>query len=536
MINILIVDDHFNNVKMLASALERDDMVCYVTTSPKQAGQMCIDHAIDIALIDVNMPELSGFELLQSLKNNPLTQGITVILITGYSTDANDVVKGLTLGAVDYLFKPLDLHVTIAKVDSITKLILQQREINNKNHQLEKYKKELLEMVSIAEKSKLAKENFLANMSHEIRTPLNAILGLIHIFEATKLDAEQSKLLEMLTYSSKLLLQLVNNILDISKIDAGKVKINKVETDLSRLVNDTCELTRPLAESKNLVLSCTVDKNIPEVVMADTLRLSQILINLINNAIKFTEYGGVNVKVAISEVRESQILLSFSVSDTGIGIPNELIGQIFNRYEGLESSMADKLGSTGLGLPIVKKLVELKGGTLNVESSVGVGTTFTFSNWYKVNRKIEVAKVSEIKLQVLKPFENTTLLLADDDEINRFVTRQILSEWNIEVDEAENGLDAYIKAKSKQYDAILMDINMPVMDGIETTRKIRNELSEYNKNIPIIAFSACIREDERVAGKTVGIDAYIQKPIAPESLYSQLQELLNRSYYNNSSM
>lgn len=530
MINILIVDDQFNNVEVLVSALKRDDIVCYGTTFPKQGWQMCIDHSIDIALIDVNMPGLSGYELLQSIKDNPLTRRVMVILITGYSMGTNDVVKGLTLGAVDYLFKPLDLHVTIAKVDSITKLILQQREINNKNHQLEQYKKELLEMVSIAEKSKLAKENFLANMSHEIRTPLNAILGLIHIFEATKLDAEQSKLLRMLTYSSKHLLQLVNDILDISKIDAGKVKINKVETDLSRLVNDICELTRPLAESKNLVLSCFVDKNIPEVVMADTLRLNQILINLINNAIKFTEYGGVNVKVTISEVRESQILLSFSISDTGIGIPNELIGQIFNRYEGLESSMADKLGSTGLGLPIVKKLVELKGGTLNVESSVGVGTTFTFTNWYKVQHNIEVAKISETKELVLKPFTDTFLLLADDDEINRFVTTQILSEWNIQVDEAENGLDAYMKAKSKQYDAILMDINMPVMDGIETTRKIRNELSEYHRHIPIIAFSALIREEDRLAGKDVGIDAFIQKPIAPESLYSQLYELLNKDH------
>ncbi|MEH3113020.1 response regulator [Pedobacter terrae] len=530
MINILVVDDHLNNVNMLTSALKRDDIVCYGTTLPKKGWQMCIDHSIDIALIDVNMPELSGFELLQAIKNNPLTRRVMVILITGYSMDTNDVVKGLTLGAVDYLFKPLDLHVTIAKVDSITKLILQQREINNKNHQLEQYKKELLEMVSIAEKSKLAKENFLANMSHEIRTPLNAILGLIHIFEATKLDAEQSKLLRMLTYSSKLLLQLVNDILDISKIDAGKVKINKVETDLSRLVNDICELTRPLAESKNLALSFTVDKNIPDVVMADTLRLNQILINLINNAIKFTEYGGVNVKVTISEVRESQILLSFSISDTGIGIPSELIGQIFNRYERLESPMADKFGSTGLGLPIVKKLVELKGGTLNVESSVGVGTTFTFTNWYKVNSETEVSKVPETKERARKSFRNISLLLADDDEINRFVTTQILSEWNIQVDEAENGLDAYVKAKSKQYDVILMDINMPVMNGIETTRKIRNELSEYNRHIPIIAFSAFIKEEDRLAGKDVGIDAYILKPIEPESLYSQLQELLNRNH------
>lgn len=530
MINILIVDDHYNNVKILATALKRDDIVCYVTTSPKQGLQMCIDHSIDIALIDVNMPELSGYELLESIKNNPLTRGVMVILITGYSMDTNDVVKGLTLGAVDYLFKPLDLHVTVAKVDSITKLILQQREINNKNHQLEQYKKELLEMVSIAEKSKLAKENFLANMSHEIRTPLNAILGLIHILETTRLDADQAKLLGMLTYSSKLLLQLVNDILDISKIDAGKVKLNKVETDLSRLVNDICELTRPLAESKNLVLSCSVDKNIPEVVMADTLRLNQILINLVNNAIKFTEYGGVNVKVTISEVRESQILLNFSVSDTGIGIPNELIGQIFNRYERLECPMADKFGSTGLGLPIVKKLVELKGGTLNVESSVGVGTTFTFTNWYKVNNKVEVAKLAESKERFLKSFSNISLLLADDDEINRFVTKQILSEWNIQVDEAENGLDAYIKAKSKQYDVILMDINMPVMNGVDTTRKIRNELSEHNRYIPIMAFSAFIRDEDRIAGDHVGIDAYIQKPIEPETLYSQLYKLLNKDH------
>ena len=526
MINILIVDDNPNNVIMLESALERDDIREYSTTSPKEALQMCTDHSIDIALIDVNMPELSGYDLLQAIKQDPLTSGIMVVLITGYSMSTPDVVKGLSLGAVDYLFKPLDLHVTIAKVDSIIKLILQRREISNKNQQLVEYQKQLLEAVSMAEQSRLAKENFFANMSHELRTPLNAILGLINIFETSKLDNEQMKILSMLSYSSKLLLGLVNDILDISKIDAGKVKITKTETDLTKLLNDICDLTRPLAESKGLVLTCSVNSDIPEVIMADTLRLNQILINLITNAIKFTSRGSIKLVVSISEIQDSQVLLSFSVSDTGIGIPNELLGQIFDRYEKLDNTIEDSFGSTGLGLSIVKKLTDLKGGKLNVESIVGEGTTFTFTNWYKIRHVNKAADEITKETSTVQPFRNIALLLADDDQINRFVISQMLSNWNIQADEAENGLDAFNKVKFKKYDIILMDIHMPVMNGIETTRMIRNESSELNKSIPIVAFSASIMEKDREEGRAVGIDAYIQKPIEPADLYAQISSLL----------
>ncbi|OWK68999.1 response regulator [Pedobacter sp. AJM] len=525
MINILIVDDSPNHIKMLESAFERDDIMKYSTSSQNEALQMLIDHSIDIALIDIDSPELSGYDLLQTIKCNPSTGGIIVIL-TGDSMSTSDIVKGLSLGAVDYLFKPLDMHVTIAKVDSIIKLIYQNREISNKNHQLMEYNKQLLEAASMAEQSRLAKENFFANMSHELRTPLNAILGLINIFETSKLNNEQMKILSMLSYSAKLLLSLVNDILDISKIDAGKVKITKTETDLAKLINNIGDLTRPLAESKGLILTCSADSDIPEVIMADTLRLNQILINLVTNAIKFTSCGRVKLSVAISEIQDSQVLLSFSVSDTGIGIPNELLGQIFDRYEKLDNTAQDSFGSTGLGLSIVKKLIELKGGKLNVESIVGRGTTFTFTNWYKIRNTYDIADGITTKAAIMKPFANISLLLADDDQINRFVISQLLSNWNIQVDEAENGLDAFNKAAFKKYDIILMDIHMPVMNGIETTRKIRNELSELNRSIPIVAFSASIIEKDRENGRAVGINAYIQKPIEPADLYAQISRIL----------
>jgi signal transduction histidine kinase len=527
-INILIVDDKIDNAMMLEASLERKGLNIFTTTSPKNVMQLCIDSDISIALIDVKMPEMDGFELLDLIKSNPLTKHIMVILITGYSMNSEDVVKGLSKGAVDYLFKPLDLYITTAKVNSLITIINHEREIKKKNSELESYQEELFKAIEQAENSRTIKENFLANMSHEIRTPLNAIVGLTSLLKDSKINADQQEIVKLMDISSKSLLGIVNEILESAKIDAGKVEIVRSKTDIIDLVKNICDVTMPMANEKGLKLICTIDKEVPQMIMADALRLNQILMNLISNAIKFTNSGDIKVNLTLKEKNDTNALLEFTVKDSGIGITKSSIEKIFTRFEQIEDKTWQKFGGTGLGLSIVKRLIELKGGTLNVDSEIGVGTTFIFDNWYKLAN--EPAKTNSLpkNLSDLPKLDNVLVLLAEDNTINQFMIVKMLKEWNIEVDVAINGLDAFEKLKRNNYNLILMDIHMPVMNGYEATRKIRKEMIDSKKNIPIISFSASVINHEKDEAKKAGGDDFIEKPFEPIVLHHKIRKLVNK--------
>ncbi|QQL49953.1 response regulator [Mucilaginibacter ginkgonis] len=523
-INVVIVDDKADNVEMLAEALEREDISIFATTSSNDALSLCRNNKIDIAFIDINMPDLSGLQLLKLLQDSPATSQIMVVLITGYSSKSEDVVHGLLSGAVDYLIKPLDLHVITAKINSLIKLVVYQREINKKNEELKHYQEELIKTVEVSNKSKLVKENFLAKMSHEIRTPLNAIMGLTYVLKNMSLNDEQKGLVNLLEYSSNSLLGIVNDILEISKIDAGHVKINRIEIEITRLIDNICESTRPMALSKGLQLICEIDENVPKLIIADGLRLNQILINLINNAIKFTEKGIVKLGVKLTEKMDNKCFLTFAISDTGVGIPKEKLGTIFSRFEQIENNVKENFGGTGLGLAIVKKLAELKGGNIAVESKLGQGSTFTFSNWYvNTNNKLN----SELnQIFQLNPLENIRILVVDDNAVNRIVTQKILSGWKISVDTADDGFMALDKLREYSYDLILMDIHMPKMNGLETTAIIRNEFPDNKKNVPIISYSSSVVESELQQAKEAGVNEFVLKPFLPEVLHKKISNLI----------
>ncbi|MCX2478943.1 response regulator [Pedobacter sp. MC2016-15] len=521
-INILIVDDRPENIIALEALLERDDVNLISTTLPNEALRMAWEMDIAIALVDVQMPEMDGFELVEILKSNPRTKDILVIFVTAISTDAKYAVRGLNTGAVDYLYKPLNPYVTSAKVDSFIQFVRTQRDIVKKNKELESYQKELIRARDLAEQGKKIKENFLANMSHEIRTPINGIIGITNLLEKTELTDEQKEMIDLLEISSNSLLGVINDILDLSKIEAGKFKINRAPTDLVVICHSVVNLLRIRAKEKNLELVTEYDEDLPKSIMADSLRLNQILMNLIGNAIKFTSNGSVTLKVEITERKANNVRLKFSIRDTGIGIPQNKIDKIFETFEQADDNTTLNFGGTGLGLSIVRNLAELKGGELTVTSEENVGSTFCFINWYEVlETSPEDAKRVPEKLAV---FEDVKILVAEDNPINKFLIVKVLKGWNIIADVVENGKEALDKLAENEYDLILMDTFMPVMNGLEATKLIREGYVEGKKDVPVITFSAAVMENDKKAAIDAGANDVLSKPFELGILHEKITE------------
>ena len=519
-INILIVDDRPENIIALEALLQRDDINIITTTNPNEALRLSWEMDIAIALVDVQMPEMDGFELVEILKSNPRTKDILIIFVTAISKETKYAVKGLNTGAVDYLYKPLDPFVTSAKVDSFIQFVRSQREVKKKNRELEAYQKELIQAKELAEQGKRIKENFLANMSHELRTPINGIIGIAHLLEKTDLSEDQKEMINLLEISSNSLLGVINDILDLSKIEAGKFRITRAETDLPGLCNAVVNLLSIRAKEKKLELITELDPDLPKHIMADSLRLNQILMNLIGNAIKFTSEGRVTLKVEVADSKGNNVRLRFLVIDTGIGIAKENTEKIFETFEQADDKTTISFGGTGLGLSIVKNLAKLKGATLEVQSELGVGSTFCFENWYEIVKDIDpVVKKKKLSLE---PLPHLRVLVAEDNPINKFLIIKILKDWEITADVVENGKEAIEKLKENEYDIILMDTFMPVMNGLDAIRRIRNGYAEGKQNIPIITFSAAVMENDKKTALEAGANDVVSKPFELETLHSKL--------------
>lgn len=525
-INMLVVDDRPENLIALEALLQRPDVNIISTTLPNEALRISWEMDISIALIDVQMPEMDGFELVEILKSNPRTKDILVIFVTAISKETKYAVKGLNNGAIDYLFKPLDPFITSAKVDSFIKFIRAQRELKQKNRELEASQKKLIEAKEQAEQGKRIKENFLANMSHEIRTPINGIIGIAHLLEKTSLTTDQKEMVDLLETSSTSLLGVINDILDLSKIEAGKFRIIRTETDLKYLCNSVINLLRVRSVEKKLELHAEFDGDLPMTVLADSLRLNQILMNLIGNAIKFTNEGSVKLKVEVKSRKGNNVQLRFSVSDTGIGIPKDKIEKIFEIFEQADPQTTIKFGGTGLGLSIVKNLAKLKGGVLEVVSEEGLGSTFSFTNWYEVVQLSQ--RTDEVRIDKLLPFHNISILVAEDNPVNKFLIVKILKDWNINVDVVENGRDALERLAANSYDLILMDTFMPVMNGLDAIKLIREGYAPGKEEVPVITFSAAVMETDKKTAIAAGANDVLSKPFEIEILYKKIKKYTSK--------
>ncbi|REA64105.1 hybrid sensor histidine kinase/response regulator [Dyadobacter luteus] len=630
---ILLLDDREENLLSLKAILDRDDIAIYETTSPNEALRIVWDNDIAVALVDVQMPGMDGFEFAETLASNPKTKEILIIFVTAISKETTYAVRGLKSGAIDYLYKPLDPYITNAKVDALIRLSRSQREVRDKNRLLENYatvvtnspdiiatiepetgriksinpsvntilglspadlintsmldllveprssnlqevlvkrsytegntiviedrfvgmlrqpvwlelrlmyknrllfvnlhdigkrkayERDLVDAQQVAERARKTKESFLANMSHEIRTPLNGIIGIANVLEATELDFSQRNLLEMLTQSSASLLNILNDILDISKIDEGKFSIVLQSVDLRNLIKGILDLLKFKADEKQIALRSYVDPNVPECVMADGLRLNQILMNLAGNALKFTASGSVEVRVENTGSVGQFHQIRFSVVDTGIGISQDAMANIFSEYGQATDKTAHLYGGTGLGLTISKKLVGLMNGELKVESEINKGSEFYFT-FNLAEEKRVVASKESVPFNELAPFTGKKVLVAEDNKVNALLIRKYLTSWNVDLTMVENGQEVIDALSDGKFDILILDTRMPVMDGFEAARFIRQNMK---LDIPILSLSATVLAEEVQEALSAGMNDTLAKPFQPAKLHEKIEALI----------
>lgn len=393
--------------------------------------------------------------------------------------------------------------------------------------------KELLIAKRNTENMAKVKDTFLANMSHELRTPMNGILGVTNLLAKTALNPQQTHYAHLISDSVTNLLTIINDILDMEKISSGSIAFEHHAFKVVDKINSLVQSFQYKAGQKQIKL--TLDNTLPGnlVIIGDQQRLAQIISNLLSNAVKFTNTGSINVTLGLLHYTETDVIIEFTIKDTGVGISENRLSTIFDPFVKASSRFTSKFGGTGLGLSICKNLVEMQGGNIELDSKVDQGSTFTFSLPFK---RGSIQAVAESKTAVLNPSKiDKKILVAEDIELNQFLVKTMLESWGSQVDIAVNGKEAIQMVIEKQYDLVLMDIQMPEMDGITATKHIRELPQPQKANIPIIAFTANTLQGDSKLYRDAGMNDYITKPYTEEKLYEKITEVLNIGTSNSSS-
>jgi PAS domain S-box-containing protein len=400
----------------------------------------------------------------------------------------------------------------------------------------EKIEEQLIDAKREADESAQVKEQFLANMSHEIRTPINSVIGFTNLLQKTSLSPEQEQFVHLIQSASESLLTIINDILDISKIEAGMLRIEKSPFSLRGLTSSLETMFQHKVKEKQLSLTIHIQDNIPDTLTGDAVRLTQILVNLISNAIKFTQEGGISIVIIPVKETEALVRLRFSVKDSGIGIPEDKLDTVFERFEQGETNTTRKYGGTGLGLSIVRNLIHLQHGNISAKSEIGHGTEFLFELEYEIlpmtdaHKNMQHADLHENGNGL---FEGIKILVVEDNQMNQLLMKHTFQNWKLNFELAENGQQAVEKLDREKYDLVLLDIQMPVMDGYVTAKTIRNELKS---NIPIIAMTAHAMAGEREKCLSQGMNDYISKPIQEKELQNLLKKYIARQKHTMESL
>jgi len=503
---IIAVDDNVENLTAIKNTL-KDQYEVYPTPSALKMFSLLEHLRPDLILLDVEMPDMNGYEAARRLKDSDKFREIPIIFLTSMD-DAQSEIKGLSIGAVDYIRKPFVGPLILRRIETHLSLI---------DHQLE------------VQRASQAKGEFLSHMSHEIRSPLNAIIGMINIATHTD-DVQKIKhCLDKADSASRLLMGLINDILDMSKIEANKLDLSNNEFNFEKMLAGIINVISVRAGEKHQDIVVNVNANVPPFIISDDLRLSQVITNLLTNAIKFTpEKGKITLSAEKLDEKDGEITLKIEVVDSGIGISEEQQKRLFTSYNQANSNISKNFGGTGLGLAISKRIVELMQGAIWIESELNKGSKFIFTIKAKKGTDNGDKASSGDSEKTGYNFKGYTILAAEDVEINREILAALLEGTGVSLDFVENGKAAVSKFTENpdRYGLILMDVHMPEMDGYETTRVIRELDLARARDIPIIAMTADVFKEDIERCLSAGMNDHIGKPVSQDDLRKKIKQYM----------
>jgi signal transduction histidine kinase/BarA-like signal transduction histidine kinase len=502
--SLLVVEDHPTNRELLVRRLRTAGYAVSEAADGQEALDLVELHTFDLILLDVMMPRLDGNEVLRRLRQRWSAAELPVIMVSARGAH-QEVVQALADGANDYIVKPSDFRVALARIQTHLRISSMENALRAARDDALAASKE--------------KSDFLARISHDIRTPMNAIVGVGDLLRETEMDDEQERYVQVLRSASHTLLGLINDVLDLSKIESGQLSLERIEIEIRELVEDVRDIVGLAADQRTITLCTEVDDNVPQHVRGDPNRLRQVLINLLSNAVKFTDTGG-RVQLTVSRDSDNPRRLRFRVADNGRGIEADKLDTIFQSFVQGDVATARVYGGTGLGLAICRGLVTKMDGEIWVESELGFGSTFFFTaRLPETGTESDIMALRQDDSLPEKDVPPCRILLAEDGADNQMLFQAMLRRTPHTVEVVENGSAAISAVREGDFDMIFMDMQMPVMDGTTATSRIRDwEAASNREATPIIALTAYASAKDADNCRAAGCTDFISKPLGKDQL------------------